>query len=337
MTLLFMDSWDHYDDADLPNKWTVVGGTPEVNAGIGRNGTSGLLIAGSETIAKTYPGGNLTDVVVGVAFKAVGTLLGGAYTIIALLDSTTVQVDIRIDAGTGQLQLTRNGTLLATSVDSINADVFYYIEFKANIANAGSAEVRVNEVAWITFSGDTQSTANAFTTGMRLGRGAGGINASYYDDLYIISNAGPPNNDYLGDIRVEAVLPDGAGNSTEWTPSAGANWQNVDDNPPDSDTSYNSSATASQQDTFSMADLVSTSGTIKGIQTLIYARKDDAGARTIRRVTRSGATDYYGSNESISAETYTYFIDIQETDPNTGAAWTIPNFNSSEAGVDLVA
>ena len=334
MTLLFIDSFDHYDDAELSLKWTVVAGTPTIEA-VGRNSTNGLEIVSSETISKTFPGGNQASIVVGVAFKIFNN---GGISVFKLMDTSTIQLEVRPNAATLQLELYRGTTLIATSVDALSIGVYYYIELKATIADAGGvAIVRVNSIEWINFSGDTKQTANAYATNVLLGRGAGGGGTFHYDDFYLCNQSGSVNNNFLGDIRIEAILPSGAGNSAQWTPSAGANYENVDETPPDEDTTYNSSLTPTNLDLFAMANLVSTSGSIKGIQTLRYTRKDDAGARIIRRAIRTGATNYFGSNESISLQTYAYFHEIVENNPNTTNPWTISEVNAIEAGYELVS
>jgi|SRR3990167_662169 len=334
MTLLFVDSFDHYASAELELKWTAKGSaTTVIDGSNGRNSTAGLN-AGSTagSVRKTLPGGAKATLIAGVGFKP------NAFTairqVLGFMDGASVQCDVRVTTS-GTLTITRNGTVLATGTTVLSLGVYYYIELKATIHDStGSAVLRINSVQELSVSGvDTKNTANASADGVQLG----GNGQMYFDDLYVCDDNGSVNNDFLGDIRVEAILPSGAGNSAQWTPSAGANYENVDETPPDEDTTYNSSLTPTNLDLFAMANLVSTSGSIKGIQTLRYTRKDDAGARIIRRAIRTGATNYFGSNESISLQTYAYFHEIVENNPNTTNPWTISEVNAIEAGYELVS
>jgi hypothetical protein len=135
---------------------------------------------------------------------------------------------------------------------------------------------------------------------------------------------------------VELLLPSGAGAETQWTPSAGSNYQNVDENPENGDTDYNKSNTVGQVDTYAMANLVSVAGLIYGVQYLEYARKDNAGTRTIAPVARIGGADYLGSNVNLS-DSYAYTREIKELSPATAAAWTISEINAMEFGVKVTA
>jgi len=163
-------------------------------------------------------------------------------------------------------------------------------------------------------------------------RGAG----SSVMDFYACSDTGSDNKGFLGDIRVQAILPSGAGNSTQMTPSAGSNYQCVDEAAPNDDTDYVSETTAGEKDTYAFGNLTPTSGTVKGTQILISARKDDAGTRTIAPVYRPVSTDYDGTTVSIG-NSYDYVRQVKDVSPATSVAWTIAEINGAEFGVKLVS
>src|SRR6185437_13665423 len=75
-----------------------------------------------------------------------------------------------------------------------------------------------------------------------------------------------------GDLRVECVMPNGPGAHTQFTPSAGANWQNVDEVPPDDDTTHNDSSTAGQLDTFVHAALAGIPSSIAAVAVQVRGR-----------------------------------------------------------------
>jgi hypothetical protein len=88
-------------------------------------------------------------------------------------------------------------------------------------------------------------------------------------------------------VRIDTVRPTGAGNYTEFGHQGSSNnWDNVDDTTIDSDSSYNYSNTVGQRDTFDCSNLPVISGSIFGVQVNMAARKDDAGGRTLRSLTR---------------------------------------------------
>jgi hypothetical protein len=342
MSLKYMDGFDHYATGQFTRKWTLVGGGITA-APAGRFGGSCLRInvTGSTNIYKVLTPS--ASWVIGFAFRIAGAS-GGSTNITALTDAGTIQVELRLNPDL-TLSVTRNGTALTggTSVTTLSLNTWYFIEFKATIADsipANSCKVRINGVDVITVATgqDTKNTANATANGFYLGVNyAGGTGGNWdWDDLYVLDGSGSVNNDFLGDVRVETLYPAGAGNSSQWTPSAGANYACVDDVTPNDDTDFVSSSTIGQRDTYTMSNLGGNPPSIVGVQTLLLNRKDDAGSRQMAAVVRSGGSDYDGASVSVF-DTYSYATEIRETDPGTAAAWTVTGVNSMEAGIKLVS
>jgi len=276
--------------------------------------------------------------IVGFGFK-ISTLPASTIDIASILDASTLQCDLRLLAD-GTLRITRNGTVLGTTTFAIASGTYYYIEFKIKIDNStGTADIVVNGSNKLALSSqDTQNTANATANQVRLGNNAVSTASTLdYDDFYSCDGTGSaPTNALLGDVRVETILPNGVGNTSAWTPSAGSNFQNVDETAPNADTDYNSTSNAGDVDTYNYPSITPTSGTVYGVQVNMNARKDDGGTRTIAPVVRSGGTDFVGTSQNIGSS-YTYYQQLYEQDPNTAAAWTISNVNAAEFGVKLIA
>lgn len=253
---------------------------------------------------------------------------------------TNQQVGLRPKQSTRELEVITGslsqtgGTVLGTSTYSLNLSTWYYIEFKVYIHDtAGTAEVRVNGSEWINITNvDTKGYASSAYANTWLMRGSSG-GYTYIDDLYVLDTNGSVNNDFLGDVKIEVIRPTGAGNSTDFTPSTGSNWQNVDDTTPDDDSTYNYHAPQGLPgtDLFQMGDLTTISGSVFAIQPIMYARKDDAGSADLYSVLRTGGTDYVGSGISLP-DSYIYHTDIVEENPNTATAWTVTDINNIEGG-----
>ena len=326
MAFRFCDSFDHYATADITNKWNTSSATGIV--GSGRNGNC-LQLDYNQIISKTLDA--QATWIVGIAFKT--TSLASENLILSLRDAGTNQCSVRVNTD-GTLSVLRGSTVLATSILAISINTWYYIEFKVTIADAGTYQVRVNGVDWIASgSGDTQATANASANQIALYQA--GSYSSYFDDLYVCDGTGASNNNFLGDVRVDALLPSGAGTTTAWTPSTGANYTCVDEAAPN-DTDYVESATANQVDTYAMGNLPYAAGSVFAVQVVDMARKTDAGARSIQTAVRSGASDYYGSTVSLG-DTYVAVMKQYDTDPADSAAWTVTKVNALEAGIKLIA
>lgn len=216
-----------------------------------------------------------------------------------------------------------------------------YLEFKVTVAPAtsGSFEVRLNAATILTQS--SVNTANGGTSTADRVRFVAEGSASlpvYLDDLYVCDDAGSANNNFKGDQVIEGILPSGAGTTTQWTPSAGANYAAVDDpDGPDDDATYVATASNGVTDTYAFGDLAYITGGINAVMVAFNARILTAGARTLRVVTRSGGTDYEGSDQSINNTGFQERQQIWETNPDTAAAWTASGVNAAEFGIKATA
>jgi hypothetical protein len=339
MTLRFTDSFDHYTtNAQLLQKWTTSGGTPATQAG-GRNSTNRCYISVNSSpayIEKVF-GFDKSTWIVGGAFYFT-SLSPVSYAGIELGDGVTYQVGVYLNNGVGTLSVIRGGsggTVLATSANVIGLNQWYYIELKALIDNAGTYQVRVNGVDWIVAgAGDTQASAtNNFANRVRYNLGRID-SATYLEDVYICDGDGSRNNDFLGDIRIAAGFADAAGTFSQFTPTSGVNYTCIDETTPNDDTDYVATSGVGNIDTYNFAALPVASGTILGIQMLPYARKDDAGSRSISNIIYYNSTAYSGAAQSVG-DIYSYYPEIFETNPDTSDNWTVPEVNSAEFGVKL--
>lgn len=329
MALLFVDGFDHYATADIGKKWSVAGGA--IASSSGRRSGGALSLTVGATVTKTLAA--TTSWVMGFALSFTA-LPAAARQLVALLDAASNQCDLRINAD-GTLSVTRNGTALTsgTSVSALSASVFYYIEWKVTIADsisANSCKVRVNGVDWITVatSQDTKATANTTANQVTLGTTSGFT--AVYDDFYLCDQSGSTNNDFLGDCRVDTLLPNGDGNYTSFTPSTGtSHYQLVDESTPNT-SDYNESSTATNKDSYQMVDLSAITGTIYGVQVLGAVLKDDAGVRSIKVGVRSSSTDSVSAAQALSTSQF-YYANIHETNPATSSAWTESGVNAAEA------
>jgi len=238
-----------------------------------------------------------------------------------------------------EIHVYRGGTKIGeTSGAGLVNGVWAYIEAKFTINNSsGSVIIRVNENIVLSLSGiDTQDSANAYFNMFRLGGIYSGY--SYLDDMYMCDLTGSKNNDFLGDVRVDTLRPNAAGTYTDFTPSAGANYQNVDETcGPDNDTTYNEGANVGDQDSYQMPDLPAPAGTtIYGVKTQATVRKTDAGVMKCKVLTRAGTTDDLGAELTLS-DTYLTPFEIYEDNPDDSAAWEDADVNSMEPGVEITA
>lgn len=336
MALIFVDSFDHYVTADLDEKGWVVGTAASIQTTVSRNGGSAMLVAAAGTGTKRLALPSTYGTLI-VGFAARFPSVGSDAIFFRFQEAGGTHVDLR-HLVNGRLRVTRAGTTLGDGTAVLINDQWYYIEIKVTISDTvGVAVVRVNGVLDINLSSqDTRNGATGIIDTVEFEDHVAGV---YIDDFYVAdTSGGAPQNDFLGDIRVEALYPNANGNTSNLVGSDGNSTDNyllVDEAAPNGDTDYVESSTVGDKDTYNYGALTPTSGTVFGVQIVPYARKTDAGVRSIKSVARHSATEVDGPEKTLNT-TYIYLPDVRETKPG-GGAWSISDVNGAEFGVKVSA
>jgi archaellin len=340
MTLLWADGFDHYTLAQRIYKYpyTSAAGDSFVTGRFG--GTAWRRIYEGNFFGFDTPSNHQTLVfgcaLYSFSFLGPGYAAGGTFRV---NDGATRQCTIAIQSDgsiTAHRGVADGGTLLGTASVRMKPYQWEYLEAKFTVDNsAGVIEIRLNNTTILNLtSQDTQITANAYGNRVYL---SGTQITCYHDDWYVLDDQGSQNNNFLGDVRVDTLWPSGAGNYAQWTPSAGNNYENVDDATPDDDSTYNDGDTNGDKDSFALDDLASPSGTVHAVQHVTYGKKTDAGGTgKYKPLYRISAADYNG-NEITPGGSYWFETDIEELSPATASAWTVSEINGMEAGVERSA
>lgn len=331
MALLFASGFDYLTNTDLIRMG--FNSAAQIQSGAGRNGGTAMGTFGSVTITKGL-GANYSTLIAAFAIRVDGRQQSALF---QFRDTTNPQCTLTqlLTAGVWNWSLRTGGptgTVIATGATPIVDNTYYYIELKVTFGNAAAYELRINGVTEFSGTGDTTNTANNTADGWAsIFNGTTGL---LFDDMLIMDTSGSNFNNFQGDVRIATQRPDGAGNYTQWQPSAGSNYQNVDDAINDDDATYNAESNVGDKDSFSMSNLPS-NGTVRGVQVTTIARKDDAGSRTLRNFLRIGGVDYEGASKAVT-DTYLLHQDIFETDPS-GGAWNQTKADALEVGVKVHA
>jgi hypothetical protein len=255
-------------------------------------------------------------------------------------DTNVVHLTIRCEIN-GAIAVYRGDstTLLGTSSNTniLQSGTWSYVEVKATINDStGSVEVKVDGTQELLLTGiDTRNAGNLNITKLRFFGHTGTGAYTYYDDIYVCDTTGSsPYNDFLGDVRVLEIVPDGAGDLTDFTPSSGANYAAVDDATHDSDSTYVESSTSTHTDLYSFANPDSTASTVYAVKVVAVAKKTDVGVQDIQLAAKVGTTTSTSSNISLS-DSYDEYEYIMTQNPDTTAAWSISDINSTQAGFKI--
>jgi len=319
-------------------------GGPRPQGGIGRRSTWGCNFHNNIYWGRwNLKNVSSNEMIVGFAMKRVqaGTPAANtSYPLLRVYDSKiagNVHLNICVDAN-NNFAVYRNTTLLGTSSglqEEYNIWRYFEVKFKIN-ATTGYVIIHYNEQEILNLTSiNTMTGSNAYARGYLFDM----INPYTWvmDDLYFCDVSGAKNNDFLGDSRIDVLRPNAAGIYTDFTPGAGANYQNVDEQTHDSDATYNDGANVGDQDSYQMPDLPTPAGTtIYGVKTQATVRKTDAGAMKCKLLTRAGTTDDLG-DEIILSDSYTTHAKILENNPDDLAAWQDADVNGMEVGVEITA
>lgn len=367
MALLFLDSFDHYADADKTTKWTSyaagLNGDIMVVAAIGARSTQGLRVRTTNTasfwtgtlhLVPSMPVPSGATLVVGFRVKANNPFVThgtgtdpdtvGAASAAALFvcrSAGTNQWWLRWNS-TGTLSVYRGATLLGTTAAALSVGVFSYVEVKVLLSTTvGTVDVRVDAISQLSLTGqNTQNGSSATWDEIRIGHATsagGGANIDWnIDDYYLADGTGSDWNSFKGDVRVDATYPTSDGSHSDFTLSTGAtHFGTVDEALANSDTDYNYTSTVNNIDTLNYPNIPVAGATIPGYQIVSQVKKTDAGAATLKAVSRIGGTDYLGAEYGVPT-TYAFIRQPQAVSPATSVALTEAEYNAAEFGVKKI-
>jgi hypothetical protein len=319
MALRFIEGFD--DNLTGQRGW--IGAVPA--AGTGRFGGAAANPAYYTQVSYYLPSPISGTVVVGLAIKFANN---NGYGPAIAVGPIGIQKPI---AGNVQVYNTGNGTVYGTSGNAPFSapNVWRYVELKYN-TTTGAATVRVDGISVITATTITTTSVPLIT----MGYSGGNSGDLTFDDLYVLDGTGTVNNDFLGDVRVQTLYASSDGSNSQLTPSTGTTHYNlVNEATPDT-TSYVSSSTAGQKDTYQFQDLASNTKNVFGVEITNYAHKDAAGPAAFSNIARVGATDYVQTAQPLSTS-WTANRDLLEINPATGLPWAPSDINSAEFGVQV--
>ena len=232
---------------------------------------------------------------------------------------------------------------VSTLVPTWGAGAWNYVEWKMQISDsitANSCVVRVNgvEVLNLPTGTDTRySTEGTTISSVRIGTysATGGRYSAtmYVDDYYICDTVGDSPTDFLGDIRVDTLLPTADGTYNDGVPSTGTDSWSILDTVPPVYTQYVSLTNTGEKETLQFGNLSPiTSQTIYGIQVDLDSAKSDAGTKIVAPLTLSNAVLGEAANTAL-ATGYIFATGIFASDPNTSTAWDESGVNAAEFGI----
>lgn len=349
MAVVFVEGFDTYNGVSntataggLNARWV---GSTNVGLITGRFGGQALSMSYSTSdkhlytfLSTTYTQGTLGFAFYATSYPSANCDL--AYVGTGLSGSAQLSVVYRTD---GSLAVYRGaiqaaGTLLGvTAPATITIASWSYIELEFVIDNsAGSAALYVNNTSALTVTGvDTQNLAGNTYNALVFGTpsGVGFAFSARFDDVYITDT---PNR--LGEQRVLTTYVDADSTPSEWSTSAGgstAPYTMIDETLCDGDTTYIYSGTPGESAIFSTQNPSVVPTSVQAVQIGGFARKTDTGVRGIQLQYVDGVGSTFNSSTFVLAggPGYGRQLNLYNTNPGTGLAWTAAELNAMRIGV----
>ena len=220
--------------------------------------------------------------------------------------------------------------------------VWHFIEMKVTFSiTSGAVEVWVDGKQELSASGQTAPTVSAEIIPTRaVICGSSRFRRILIDDLYICDSLGSFNTTFLGEIGIRRLDTTADGTTNDFTPNTGTNFEAVDEDDPDGDTTYVESSTVGHNDLYAIDDVASTPTSIAALQVVSTGKSDDGGAKGGRNMVLSNSIEGLGSTYDLTTS-YVPYQSIYETDPDSGVAWVKGGVTGGvdrvEIGVEVVS
>jgi hypothetical protein len=337
MALLYLDGFDSYGTTNnaapapldyFKSRWMYNGTDPTVITD-GRTGSC-MRFKGSSQIAYGPHCDTSNNVVIlGTAFRLESVSTSNP--IIGAYANTTRQ--FAIEHVNDEIRYKRsNITLNTTSGLLLQVDTWYYLEVKVTIDNSsGEYEVKLDGSTILSDTGiDTQGGTVNYASIIAIENS--GVGYVDYDDLYFLDGTGSVNNDFLGQLAVKTLRPDGD-DTTDFSVTTGVNHYDQVNEEEANTSKYVETGTVGHQDIFTFGNTTETD--IKGIQVVTDVLNVDFGGRNLNHIVETGNQVKSSTNQVVPSNSLLACIETFDQDPDDSANWNQSKLNAAKFGVEV--
>lgn len=335
--LLFVDTFDHIDVADLLAKWTQI-----LVAGTGNQ----AIVAGRTGYALNFPANGGPYVTMPEEYPTF--CCGVAYQCTSFANDIVYFSNRRAGAacsaglrhlGDGRiepyLQGPNNGAAGVRPGLVMKAYRWYHIGFKAHIYLLSTLiildyTIYVNGHASVSNTITITAVSNPSLTDPKFAsfglQAPGGGNNATFDDVYLT------DGDFLGDSRWYCIRGDNDTAVSGWQGSVtGAHYLLKNKLTPNDDANYLSASGVGDKE---LEDLepVPVPGQIVGAQGVWMLEKTEAGVAAVDQLYKTNGSEYNAGTVYPSYGSRIYFLDGQIFNPITSGAWTPSEINALQMG-----
>lgn len=290
-----------------------------------KTGTYSLQLTGAATATYQALAAAIAQTRLGLHFRQNGTSTGSTPQIFSLRSAGTSVAEVTYNNATGEWRAVCGATVVETVISAMTTNTWYHIGVDIKIdAAAGWFYVYLDGVPIITFDGDTND-GGANLDRLYLGYTNASHqwgNTAYMDDVYWdettgeIAPAAPP------DLRFYMIAPNADGNYSQWDGNDGNSVNNyllVDEIAHDSDTTYVSTSTTTEKDSYNATTVAIPGGfSIAAVIPQAVMRKSSAGGTVNAKIgTRYAGNDVVSATKTL-ATSYSLHSERQVLAPDGG-------------------
>lgn len=347
MTVRFFDGFESVGSlgdfgssfqTQLELRWTAADVTYGTDSKLAGGRTGGLCLSwendSGKFVKKHFDSNPNGTWIVGFGHKVPTANQGNRILEVRASEDTT-HLAIGID-WMNRLYIERGTELLETSDLTVQPDRWYYIEFKFTIHDTtGSYELRLNGNSLLSDTNvDTRygSAPASVSRFVFVAQDAGGC----LDDVYIL-DGDSPDNDFLGAVVVESLVPT-SDDTVQWSPSAGTdNYALVDEIPCNFGTDYVYDDTSGDTDLYGYEDLSTIDAAVVAVLVFSVAALSDSTSMDFQNVCKSGTTQEASSAYTVSQTdpAYKSFEWVLAQTPDL-SDWTVVLVDGALFGVQMV-
>ena len=216
----------------------------------------------------------------------------------------------------------------------ISPSSWNHFELKYNNAT-GAGELYVNGVLRLNFTGGPVSQTAAIVYHSPRSDTVSAHSLLFMKDYIIWDGTGSQNNNIFGTVVVARYSPNADIALGGWVPSTGATGFNLLNKTTPDDTTYLSADDAPPAAMrYGFPNLPSDVTSVRGVISVVRARKVDGGDAKLQVGLTPNATDYDNGQDRPITSSFTYWFDVSELSPVSAAPWTPVDIDNLEAKID---
>jgi hypothetical protein len=334
MSIIFMDGFDLYNSsAEMARRGWVTGAAAQGTPQTGRFGTgqaARMTSSNNNRLPIAITSDDTISVGLAIKFDSVASFSANGSEFLWFRSGSTDILRVGVTSS-GHLRIGRgdftSNLVAGSAAGLIVTGAWNYLEVELT-RNASTGAVNLYLNGTLVASASSANTGASSIDNVAL---SGGFCNFDFDDMYIVDAATK-----LGEVSIQTIRPSADTATKDWTRSVGSdNYANVDDATVDGDTTYNSSGTVSQKDLFDLVNLSGTPSSVKAVNLVMTARKDNSDLREIRTNMKNGSTTTNGTTRTLSTS-YVMYSQIYETNPDDSAAFDGTDINAMQLGYEVV-